>query len=195
MSSRWFFGPHSEASSSSDEDDKVHPLPSAMSDSWRTWVMTGARKGPTDHRRVRGAHRGLKKMLVEGLNGGEHKHPWQDFSSAMIRQSVDHAVNSLPDEQKQAVKLAYFGGLSNREIASRLGIPVGGVRRCLRQALAAVSDYVERGQMAGRACSPGTATIALPAFPRSCAQWRRCRLSGPTISTPIAAGRAATGRG
>jgi len=150
MSSRWFFGPHSEASSSSGEDDKVHPLPSAMSDSWRTWVMTGARKGPTDHRRVRGAHRGLKKMLVEGLNGGEHKHPWQDFSSAMIRQSVDHAVNSLPDEQKQAVKLAYFGGLSNREIASRLGIPVGGVRRCLRQALAAVSDYVERGQMAGR---------------------------------------------
>jgi RNA polymerase sigma factor (sigma-70 family) len=151
MASRWFFGPHSDASSSSDEDDKVRPLPSAMSDSWRTWVMTGARKGPTDRRRVRGAHRDLKKMLVEGVNGGaERQHPWQDFSSAMIRQSVDHAVNSLPDEQKQMVKLAYFGGLSNQEIAARLGIPVGGVRRRLRQALAAVSDYVERGQAAGR---------------------------------------------
>lgn len=151
MGSRWFFGPHSESSSSPGEDDKVRPMPPAASDSWRTWVMTGARKTTTDRRRVRGAHRGLKKMLVEGLNGGgEHKHPWQDFSSAMIRQSVDHAVNSLPDEQKQVVKLAYFGGMSNQEIATRLGITVGGVRRRLRQALAAVSEYVERGQVAGR---------------------------------------------
>jgi RNA polymerase sigma factor (sigma-70 family) len=150
MASRWFFGTHSESSSSGGEDENVRPMPSAASDSWRTWVMTGARKNTTDRRRVRGAHRGLKKMLVEGLNGGEHKHPWQDFSSAMIRQSVDHAVSSLPDEQKQVVKLAYFGGMSNQEIATRLGIPVGGVRRRLRQALAAVSDYVERGQVAGR---------------------------------------------
>ncbi len=151
MASRWFFGPHSDASSSSGEDEKVRALPPAASDSWRTWVMTGARKGPIDRRRVRGANRGLKKMLVEGVNGGgERQHPWQDFSSAMIRQSVDHAVNSLPDEQKQVVKLAYFGGLSNQEIATRLGIPVGGVRRRLRQALAQVSDYVERGQIAGR---------------------------------------------
>ena len=150
MASRWFFGPHSEPSSSPGEDDKVRPMPSAASDSWRTWVMTGARKTATDRRRVRGAHRDLKKMLVEGLNGGEHKHPWQDFSSAMFRQSVDQAVNSLPDEQKHVVKLAYFGGMSNQEIATRLGIPVGGVRRRLHQALAAVSEYVERGQVAGR---------------------------------------------
>lgn len=132
-------------------DEKPSDLPPAASDSWRTWVMTGARRAPIDRRRVRGEHRGLKKMLVEGLNGGgERAHPWTDFSSAMIRHSVDEAVNSLPDQDRQIVKLAYFGGLSNREIASRLGIPIGGVRRRLREAMATVSGYVERGRMAGR---------------------------------------------
>jgi hypothetical protein len=120
--------------------------------------MTGARKAPIDRRRVRGANRGLKELLVEGFNGGgEPARPWRDFSGAMIRQSVDEAVNSLPTQHKQVVKLAYFGGLSNNEIAHELGMPVGGVRRRLRQALAAVSAYVERGQAAGRRAVYGLA--------------------------------------
>lgn len=147
---RWLLGPRVTNSSSDTDEDAQRALPAAATDSWRTWVMTGARKAPIDRRRLRGDHRGLKKMLVEGINGGEHPQPWKDFSGAMIRQSVDEAVNSLPPEQKQVVKLAYFGGLSNQEIASRLGISVAGVHRRLREALATVSSYVERGQTAGR---------------------------------------------
>jgi predicted DNA-binding protein (UPF0251 family) len=129
----------------------VYPHSSNASDSWRTWLLTGSAGGPSDRRRVRGANRGLKKILVEGMtNGGEHLRPWKSFSGAMVRQAVNEAMNTLPAEQKQVVKLAYFGGLSNREIAQQLGLSIGGVQRRLRQALARVSDHIEHGRAVGR---------------------------------------------
>jgi RNA polymerase sigma factor (sigma-70 family) len=130
-------------------DDQI--IPAAASDSWRTWLMTGIRRTPVARRRVRGAHKGLKKILVEGTaNGGERPHPWRDFSGVMVRQAVDEAVNSLPAQQKQVVKLAYFTGLTNREIGEKLGLSVAGVEKRMRTALATVSEYVERGGATGR---------------------------------------------
>jgi RNA polymerase sigma factor (sigma-70 family) len=120
------------------------------SESWRAWVRTGTPPAPVDRRRVRGGHRGLKKMLIDGLNGGKDPQPWKDFSSAMVRQAVGEAMSALPSEHRQVVKLAYFGGLTNREIAAQLGLTLSGVRRRLRQALATVSEYVEHGREFGR---------------------------------------------
>ncbi|MGZ6299006.1 MAG: RNA polymerase sigma factor [Candidatus Limnocylindria bacterium] len=126
------------------------PSPAA-NDSWRTWLMTGSRRTPTDRRRVRGSHRGLKKMLVEGMRtGGEQPYSWKEFSDAMVRQSVGEAIRNLPKQDSEMVKLAYFGGLSNRQIAARLGTTESTVRRRLRQALATISAHVERGRSAGR---------------------------------------------
>jgi RNA polymerase sigma factor (sigma-70 family) len=126
----------------------MHPTPPG--DSWRSWLATGNRGAGADRRRVSGAHRGLKKLLIEGMsNGGEHLRPWKDFSGAMVRQAVNEALNRLPADQRQAVQLAYFGGLSNREIAQHLGLSVGGVQRRLRQALARVSEHVEHGRAMG----------------------------------------------
>jgi len=119
-------------------------------DSWRSWLTTGHRGAGADRRRVSGAHRGLKKLLIQGMNnGGEHSRPWKDFSGAMIRQAVSEALNQLPPDHKQVVLLAYFRGLSNREIAQHLGLSVGGVQRRLRQALARVSEHVEHGRAIG----------------------------------------------
>ena len=158
MLNRWFAGPRSQTSGNGGdgEDSPVKEadfivLPPAASDSWRTWLMTGIRRGPFHRRRIRGAHQDLKKMLIEGTIGPlDGPQPWNDFSSAMVRQSVDEALNALPSDQKQAVKLAYFGGLTNRQIAAHLGVGEGGVRRRLREALAAVSAHVEEGRLAGR---------------------------------------------
>jgi hypothetical protein len=46
--------------------------------------------------------------------------------------------------------LAYFGGMTNREIADRLGVPVSGVRQTLRRALATAGEYVDRGRATGQ---------------------------------------------
>jgi RNA polymerase sigma factor (sigma-70 family) len=130
------------------ENDLITP---AASSSWRTWLMTGVRRGPIHRRRVRGAHKGLKRMLVEGMSDGvEDQNGWRGFSGAMVRQAVGEAVSSLSQRQKQLIKLAYFSDLSNREIAKGLGITLSSVERGLRQAIGRVSEQVERGRTAGR---------------------------------------------
>jgi Sigma-70, region 4 len=48
------------------------------------------------------------------------------------------------------VKLAYFGGYSNREIAAVVGLTEGTVQRRLRRALAAISEYIQHGRRIGR---------------------------------------------
>src|SRR5256886_11643849 len=133
-------------------------LPRATNDTWRTWLMTGARRTPIDRRRMRGAHKGLKKMLIEGMgNGEERPHAWKDFSGAMIRHAVDDALRSLPSEDKQVVTLAYFGGFSNREIAEQVGLTEATVQRRLRRALATISDHIQQGRTLGRRAMYGLA--------------------------------------
>ena len=129
-----------------------HLLPDETNDSWRTWLMTGARKTPLDPRRLQGSHRGLKKILAEGLasNGAESPYTWKDFSGAMVRHAVDDAMRSLPTQDKQVVKLAYFGGYSNREIAVQTGLTEATVQRRLRRALATISEHIQRGRALGR---------------------------------------------
>jgi DNA-binding CsgD family transcriptional regulator len=113
-------------------------------------LVTGTRLVPLDLRRARGARGRLKKTLLDGpANGAERPPRWVDFCSAMDRQAVGEALSALPSQQREVVNLAYFGGMTNREIAERLGVPVGGVRHRLRQALAAAGEYVDRGRATG----------------------------------------------
>ena len=123
---------------------------STANDTWRTWLMTGVRRNGVDRRRVRGAHLGIKKMLVEGMHVRSDKpYTWKDFSDSMVRQSVGEAMRELPFRDSQLVKLAYFGGLSNREIADHMRMAEGTVERRLRHALDAISRYIERGRGLG----------------------------------------------
>ena len=120
-------------------------------DSWRTWLLTGMRRDPVERRRIRGSHLGLKRMLLEGMTVRIDKpYTWKEFSDAMVRQSVGEAVNTMRREDSQLVKLAYFGGLSNAEIAGNLGIGEATVERRLRRALDVISRYIERGRGMGQ---------------------------------------------
>ena len=132
-------------------EPEKHVLPGSTTDTWRTWLMTGARHAPVDRRRVRGEHMGLKRVLLEGMaDMHERPHAWKDFSGAMIRHAIDEAMRSLPAQDTQVVKLAYFGGYSNKQIAHQVGLTEATVQRRLKRALSNISQRIQRGRVLAR---------------------------------------------
>ena len=128
-----------------------YALSAEARNSWRIWLLTGARREPADRRRIRGSHMRLRRMLVEGMPAtGERPYGWKEFSDAMTRHAVGDAVQGLPLEEGRLVKLAYFGGFSNGELASRLGVTERTVTKRLNHAMQLISGYVEHGRRAGR---------------------------------------------
>src|SRR3954447_3923160 len=72
----------------------------------------------------------------------------EDRPSAMAeRESEAHAVRealgALPESQREAVVLAYWGGLTADEIARRAGVPLGTVKSRIRLGLARLREQME----------------------------------------------------
>jgi RNA polymerase sigma-70 factor (ECF subfamily) len=57
---------------------------------------------------------------------------------------VRSAVQSLPASQRQVVELAYFEGMTCREVAHAVGIPEGTAKSRLRLAMAKLEEMLDR---------------------------------------------------
>jgi len=64
--------------------------------------------------------------------------------AAETASAVRAAVQLLPDGQRQVVELAYFEGMTCREVASALGIPEGTAKSRLRLAMAKLETVLDR---------------------------------------------------
>jgi RNA polymerase sigma-70 factor (ECF subfamily) len=111
----------------------------------RTWVLGIVRNRAIDSLRRSGVHEGRR----EPLDVVEERHEAPDRTDAeVVRReealTVRGALGTLPDEQRQTIELAYFGGFTHTQIAELVGEPVGTVKGRMRLGL----DKLRR-QLAG----------------------------------------------
>lgn len=96
------------------------------------WLVVIARNRAIS--RLRRHNPAAGDALLEGMAVS----PFNLESSAMRQQLVERvkaSIESLPKEQRAAVELAFFEGLTHSEIAARTGDPLGTVKTRLRSAL------------------------------------------------------------
>jgi RNA polymerase sigma-70 factor (ECF subfamily) len=70
---------------------------------------------------------------------------WAEVSASLDAVTVREALVALSDVQREALELAYFGGLTQQEIAERTGTPLGTVKSRMRLGLLAMRRSLEVG--------------------------------------------------
>jgi RNA polymerase sigma-70 factor (ECF subfamily) len=95
-----------------------------------TWVVTIARSRALDALRARKRRGGDKHVPVEDtpMPAPAHQRPDEKAALSQRGEAVRTALGSLSEVQRTALELSYFSGLSHREIAEHLQIPVGTVK-------------------------------------------------------------------
>ncbi|MBI5284990.1 MAG: sigma-70 family RNA polymerase sigma factor [Chloroflexi bacterium] len=103
-----------------------------------TWLLSVTRNRSIDERR--GYGRRLRREALPSTaeeeeaipSGDERDDPAVATVLSDERAAVRRAMEVLPPEQRLAISLAYFGGLTQQEVANKLGQPLGTVKTRIR---------------------------------------------------------------
>ena len=110
----------------------------------RTYLVVLARHRAVDL--VRGEFRRIARQERHQrlAHGQWSPSPCDEVLAGEAASVVREAVSLLPDSQRRVVELAYFGGLTCREVALAAGIPEGTAKSRLRLALAKLETVLDR---------------------------------------------------
>jgi len=111
-----------------------------------TWLMSVVRHRAIDElRRLNVRPEGSSVELNEALQSTALPDGLDDLMDVRQRQViVRSALASLPPPQRQALELAYFGGLTQQEIADKTGTPLGTIKTRMRLGLLKMRDELRR---------------------------------------------------
>jgi len=111
------------------------------------WMVTLARRRAIDALRKKKAYmRAEERLQIETErqpNAWVHNATEEQIRSDDTRLLMSRAINSLPEAQQQAVELAFFQGMSQREIAANTNIPLGTVKTRLELGLKKIYDALK----------------------------------------------------
>ncbi len=114
-----------------------------------TWIYRIAR-----NRRIDYARRSRESLPFEGTPAAaaasEAVSPDAALAAEQEAEVLHAALQTLPEEQRQLVRLSYFEGLSQSEIAHQAGLPLGTVKSRLRLAFSRL-----RGALSARGVGEG----------------------------------------
>jgi len=107
------------------------------------WLLTITHHRAIDElrrRRARGQHDDIDIVLAtaEAADGD----PAHEAVLAETREAVRQALQHLPEAQRRPIELAYFGGLSQAEIATMLNEPLGTIKTRMRLALQKLREFL-----------------------------------------------------
>lgn len=110
--------------------------------SFLTWLLAIAHHRAIDELRSRRGKAWRSELPVDDM-------PWlaagdPALDDALLRDEVRRSLGGLPDAQRQAIELIYWGGLSRREAAEKLGVPLGTLHTRLRLGMDKLRDTFGR---------------------------------------------------
>jgi RNA polymerase sigma-70 factor (ECF subfamily) len=103
------------------------------------WIATIARNAARDALRRRGA--APVDELADAVDPAAD--PLSEVADASQAVELQAAVASLAPASREVIELAYWQGLSQVEIAERLGLPLGTVKTRTRRGLALLAETLE----------------------------------------------------
>ena len=106
------------------------------------WLLTLARSRAIDRIRSVAARERAEGAAPPPDPPGSGDEPLASAEQRQRREQVSAALATLGPRQREVLELAYFGGLSQSEIAARVGAPLGTVKSWTRQGLLALREVV-----------------------------------------------------
>jgi RNA polymerase sigma-70 factor (ECF subfamily) len=110
----------------------------------RTYLTLCARHRAVDVVRSELRRAGREERHARGMPPPRQPSPGEQVADADTASAVRAAVRTLPPDQRRVVELAYFDGLSYRDVALRIGIPEGTAKSRVRLALAKLEGLLDR---------------------------------------------------
>jgi RNA polymerase sigma-70 factor (ECF subfamily) len=116
----------------------------------RTWVLGIVHNRAVDALRRNVVH-DRRRETTEGIEERHEARERTDVEAARREEarSIRTALDTLPDEQRRTIELAYFGGFSHSQIAELLEEPIGTVKGRMRLGLDKMRRQLSEGYAAG----------------------------------------------
>jgi RNA polymerase sigma factor (sigma-70 family) len=105
-----------------------------------TWLLTLVHRRAVDL--VRREDRRRAEALGDDLEPAPSDSAEDDAWLRFERERVQAALSQLPDQQRETLELAYYGGFSQSELAERLGQPIGTIKSRMFTGLARLRELL-----------------------------------------------------
>jgi RNA polymerase sigma-70 factor (ECF subfamily) len=110
-----------------------------------TWILTLVHRRAVDIVRREQPRRTEPLAALQQASTDTEEQAWLRLQ----RTRVQEALRALPDKQREAIELAYYGGFTQSELANRLGEPLGTIKSRMFSGLARLREILAEGGLEG----------------------------------------------